>query len=104
MRPRLRAPQGTRPQSESRPAQQLRLRRAQCMPGAQGHVAIRPRQFIPGGSIDLRAPVIDWLYRRNSCKTCERAEAYLGERDITARETVDARKTRFDEPAALSLA
>jgi arsenate reductase-like glutaredoxin family protein len=48
-------------------------------------------------------PVIDWMYDRKSCKTCQRARGYLGECKLTARETVDATKVRIAPAEALAL-
>ena len=38
---------------------------------------------------------IDWYYRRNSCTTCAKADAYLEGRGLTAKEVVDARKEKL---------
>jgi len=38
---------------------------------------------------------IDWYYRRNSCATCAKADAFLEARGLTAREVVDARKVKL---------
>ena len=48
-------------------------------------------------------PVIDWMYDRKSCKTCQRARGYLGACEIAARETVDATKVRIGPAEALKL-
>lgn len=47
---------------------------------------------------------IDWLYRRNNCKTCEKAEAYLSQHHVEVLSTTDARKDKQNEKAALALA
>lgn len=45
---------------------------------------------------------IDWYYHRRNCEACEKADAALAGYEIGER--VDARKTRFDRPAAIALA
>ena len=35
---------------------------------------------------------ITWYYRRNSCNTCAKSDAFLEERGLKASEVVDARK------------
>lgn len=45
---------------------------------------------------------IDWYYHRRNCEACEKADAALAGFEIGER--VDARKTRFDRPAAIQLA
>lgn len=47
---------------------------------------------------------VDWYYRRNSCKTCERADAHLAEHDVKAKVIVDARKNTHSRKEALELA
>lgn len=47
------------------------------------------------------ATTIDWLYHRNSCTTCKRAQAYLAPAGVTATTTVNATKERIDAKAAL---
>ncbi|HMO36723.1 MAG TPA: ArsC family (seleno)protein [Gemmatales bacterium] len=47
---------------------------------------------------------LDWYYRRNNCKTCEKADAFLEEHAIRAREIVDARKETHSQTEALALA
>jgi len=46
---------------------------------------------------------IDWLYHRNSCVTCQRAEACRTKLGATVVEQVDARKVRYGPAAALAL-
>lgn len=48
-------------------------------------------------------PVIDWMYDRKSCVTCQRARGYLGKCELTARETVNATKVRISPEEALKL-
>ncbi|MFT7463974.1 MAG: arsenate reductase-like glutaredoxin family protein [Pseudohongiellaceae bacterium] len=38
---------------------------------------------------------IDWYYRRNSCATCAKADAFLEARGLTPREVVDSRKSKL---------
>lgn len=38
---------------------------------------------------------IDWYYRRSSCATCAKADAFLEARGLKARDVVDARKTKL---------
>lgn len=47
-------------------------------------------------------PRIDWYYHRRNCEACEKADAALAGFEIGER--VDARKIRFERPAALKLA
>lgn len=47
---------------------------------------------------------IDWLYRRNNCKTCEKADHYLSQHHVEIKSTTDARKDKQGEAAALELA
>jgi arsenate reductase-like glutaredoxin family protein len=49
-------------------------------------------------------PAIDWYYRRNNCKTCEKADAHLAEHDVSAKATIDARKETHSKAEALALA
>ena len=49
------------------------------------------------------AKAIDWLYKRKSCVTCQKADGYLGTAGTPVKETVDANKTRFDRDGALAL-
>jgi arsenate reductase-like glutaredoxin family protein len=46
---------------------------------------------------------IDWLYRRKSCITCKRAEAYIEGAEATIKEMVDANKTKYGNEEALEL-
>lgn len=46
---------------------------------------------------------IDWLYHRNACQTCKKAADYREQCGATVGEVVDARKVRYDGPAALKL-
>jgi arsenate reductase-like glutaredoxin family protein len=46
---------------------------------------------------------IDWLYHRNSCVTCRRAEACRTKLGAKVVEQVDARKVRYGEAEALAL-
>lgn len=46
---------------------------------------------------------IDWLYTRKSCVTCQKAAAHCSTTGVIVRETVDARKVRYDPDAALRL-
>jgi arsenate reductase-like glutaredoxin family protein len=46
---------------------------------------------------------IDWLYERKSCQTCEKARGYFEAHGITAKERVDATKTRMGETEALAV-
>lgn len=46
---------------------------------------------------------IDWLYHRNSCVTCQRAEACRTKLGATVVEQVDARKVRYGPAEALAL-
>ncbi len=48
-------------------------------------------------------PMIDWMYDRKSCVTCQRARGYLGECELSARETVNATKVRISPDEALKL-
>lgn len=47
---------------------------------------------------------IDWLYRRNFCDTCEKADAYLSKHQVEVKSSTDARKEKKKEDAALALA
>ena len=47
---------------------------------------------------------LEWHYRRNNCKTCERAEDFLRKKNIKAATTVDARKVRLGPEEALKMA
>ncbi|QEL20954.1 ArsC family (seleno)protein [Limnoglobus roseus] len=47
------------------------------------------------------AKQIDWLYHRNSCTTCKRAQAYLVPAGVTAATVVNATKERIDAKKAL---
>jgi len=49
-------------------------------------------------------PTIDWLYRRNNCDSCEKADTWLAQHHVTAKSTTDARKERKGKTEALSLA
>ena len=49
-------------------------------------------------------PTIEWHYRRNNCKTCERADDFLARNNIKATKTDDARKTRIGPKDAVALA
>ena len=44
---------------------------------------------------------IDWLYHRNSCTTCKRAQAYLAPAGVTAATVVNATKERVNAVQAL---
>jgi arsenate reductase-like glutaredoxin family protein len=46
---------------------------------------------------------IDWLYHRNSCTTCKKAEAYREEAGTAVKETVIANKTKLGPAEALAL-
>lgn len=50
------------------------------------------------------AATIDWMYRRNFCNTCEKAEAFLQKHGVTVKATVDARKEKMNQAALLALA
>ncbi len=47
------------------------------------------------------AKTIDWLYHRKSCKTCQRAEAYLAPAGVIATTVVNATKDRINAVEAL---
>jgi len=47
---------------------------------------------------------VDWLYRRNNCDTCAKADSYLSQHQVEIKATTDARKERQGEAAALALA
>ncbi|MFO0815675.1 MAG: ArsC family (seleno)protein [Gemmatales bacterium] len=47
---------------------------------------------------------IDWYYRRNNCKTCEKADAYLDAQGVDRKIVVDARKNTHSKAEALALA
>lgn len=47
---------------------------------------------------------IDWLYRRNNCDTCTKADTYLAEHQVAIKSTTDARKEKQGEKEALALA
>lgn len=47
---------------------------------------------------------IDWLYRRNNCDSCEKADNYLSQHHVEIKSTTDARKDKQGEAAALVLA
>jgi arsenate reductase-like glutaredoxin family protein len=49
------------------------------------------------------AKAIDWMYQRKSCKTCEKARAYLETAGSKIKESVDATKVRYTEAEALAL-
>lgn len=38
---------------------------------------------------------IDWYYRRNSCTTCAKSDAFLEARGLKVKTIVDARKTKL---------
>jgi arsenate reductase-like glutaredoxin family protein len=46
---------------------------------------------------------IDWYYRRKSCSTCQKTDAYLEKVGAQAHEVVDAVKVRYSEAEALQL-
>lgn len=48
-------------------------------------------------------PRIDWLYRRNGCNTCKKADAFLAEMGISANTVVDARREPYDRTQTLAL-
>lgn len=50
------------------------------------------------------AKKIDWLYKRKSCVTCQRADGYIETAGTKVGEVVDARKDRIDPAGALKLA
>ncbi|HQR09637.1 MAG TPA: ArsC family (seleno)protein [Gemmatales bacterium] len=47
---------------------------------------------------------IDWLYRRNNCDSCEKADAWLAQHHVRSKSTTDARKERQGKAEALALA
>lgn len=47
---------------------------------------------------------IDWYYRRNNCKTCEKADAWFDSKDVERKTVVDARKQTHGKAEALALA
>jgi len=47
---------------------------------------------------------IDWLYRRNNCDTCAKADSYLSQYHVEIKATTDARKEKQGKAAALALA
>jgi arsenate reductase-like glutaredoxin family protein len=49
------------------------------------------------------AKSIDWLYHRNSCTTCSKAQSYLEPLGIKAKETVIANKVKYGPEEALQL-
>lgn len=49
------------------------------------------------------AKSIDWLYHRNSCVTCKKAEAYREVAGTVVQETVIANKTKIGPEDALAL-
>ena len=46
---------------------------------------------------------IDWYYHRKGCTSCAKADAFMAKHGLSARETVDARKTKFGKPQIASL-
>lgn len=47
---------------------------------------------------------IEWMYHRNNCDTCAKAQDFLGRKNVKPDEIVDARKVRFDKSEAIKLA
>jgi arsenate reductase-like glutaredoxin family protein len=47
---------------------------------------------------------IDWLYRRNNCNSCEKADTYLSQHHVQIKSTSDARKEKQGEKEVLALA
>jgi arsenate reductase-like glutaredoxin family protein len=47
---------------------------------------------------------IEWMYHRNNCETCAKAQEFLGRKNVKPEEVVDARKVRFDKAEAVKLA
>lgn len=47
---------------------------------------------------------IDWMYHRNFCKTCEKAQDYLKKHDVQQKSIVDARKNKLSKKEILALA
>jgi len=47
---------------------------------------------------------IDWLYHRNGCKTCQRAQEFFTKNKVSQPEYVDARKATIDGKGALKVA
>jgi arsenate reductase-like glutaredoxin family protein len=47
---------------------------------------------------------LDWIYHRNNCNTCQKAQDFLEAKKIQPGELVDARKVRLSEADALKLA
>lgn len=50
------------------------------------------------------AAAIDWMYRRNFCSTCEKAEDFLEQHGVQVKSTTDARKEKMNQAALLALA
>ena len=49
------------------------------------------------------ARTIDWYFRRNSCASCAKADAFLAKRGLKAKEVVDARKEKLGKPQIASI-
>jgi len=47
---------------------------------------------------------LDWIYHRNGCVTCARAQDFLTRKKVKAATTVDAKKTRIGPDEAVSMA
>jgi arsenate reductase-like glutaredoxin family protein len=47
---------------------------------------------------------VDWYYRRNNCKTCEKADTWLDDKGVERKIIVDARKQTHGKAEALALA
>ncbi len=46
----------------------------------------------------------EWLYHRNSCNTCARAQEFFSRQKVAVAEVVDARKHRLGPTEALKIA
>lgn len=47
---------------------------------------------------------LDWIYHRNGCVTCARAQDFLTRKKVTSKVTVDAKKTRISPDEAVAMA
>ncbi len=47
---------------------------------------------------------LDWIYHRNGCVTCERAQEFLTRKKVKAATTVDAKKIRISPDEAVAMA
>jgi len=49
------------------------------------------------------ARTIDWYYHRKGCASCAKADAFMARHGLSAREVLDARKTRYGKPQIAAL-